>query len=724
MSNSITASYRSDLALEELEDIYYQSYNYYYFIGKIDAWGVDDVPPMDEAGAFLLNNTLKREVACRDDMLYIKKLTPNDVSLVIPRYDWTTGTVYDQWDDSQVMTGKMFFVVNSDFNVYKCIDNVEGAVSTVMPASVDLVPFRTTDGYLWKYMYNIPLFKRTKFMSPDWIPVQKAISNSFYNKGALQKAVVTNGGSGYDDVVHTTMAVTGTTAGSSASIAIGSVSVSNGEIETLVINDGGTSYIVGTSITITKTLGGVRKFSAVTEYEADNTASVITTIASNSGTNAVIKLILTSGVITNYVIVDPGYGYLISDAVTVTVGGAELIPYISSSGAIVSVASMGLGLPGAGYTSTATTHIAVNDNTSSGGGAWGNSTALFNPVVYNGAIVAVNTIDQGVGYAKNSTTTITVQGDGTGCEMTPVVYQGSIIDVVVDAPGTGYTSASIIVAGSGSGAALTPVITQSDFDSDQSLIEQVAKPGAIYSVKVTNGGSGYTSSTVATITGDGDGNAQATVNVLNGQVVGVVMTSFGQNYTKASITFSDPIRNPGVNTEATAYVIFPPINGHGYDAVSELQGKTLGISTIIRQNITSSQLYYRQYGLIKEITEFNTNKTVNTDALMIVYQATVDTTNNLVIGESLVRSTSGTIFKVIDVVGNVVSLQQAGNKYEPPTGQLFAETEQSRIYNVSKAVAPSPNVNKYSGNLLFSLNSTPFTFSDTQGLLFKTFIKF
>jgi hypothetical protein len=610
---------------------------------------------------------------------------------------------------------------------------MEGAESTVMPSSVALEPFRTSDGYLWKYMYNIPVFKRTKFMSAEWIPVQKAISDSFYNKGALQSAVVSSGGSGYEDTVHTTMSVSGTTSGSSAAISIASVSSVQGAIETLNINNGGGSYITGTCINITQTSGGSRTSSSVTEYADDDAASVIVKIVSPSGSGALIKLILTAGVVTDYSIIEGGYGYSITDTVDVVVGGAELIPSISATGAIKNV-QFGLegqvGLPGAGYSSSATTNIDVTDSLSSGHGAWGNPSALFSPIVFNGSIVRVNTVDEGINYSKNSTTTITVQGDGSGCEMTPQVYNGEITDVIVDAPGEGYTYAKITVTGTGTGAEITPTITQSDFDSDQSIVEQVATPGAIYSIKMINKGTGYTSNTVVTITGDGDNidddprpHASAIAIVENGQITAVRMTSFGYNYTKATVTFTDSQRAAG-NTDATAYVVLPPLSGHGYDAVTELGGSTLAISTIIRQNLTASQLYYRQYGLLKDITVFNTNRKITNEEVLLAYTCQFDVITDLAVGDSLIYSKTRTEYKVIDIAGTTVKLQQLGSKYERPDGQMYAAAMQSNLYTSSCLNDPSPFVNKYSGEVLFSINSAPFTFSSTQGILFKTFIKF
>lgn len=79
-------------------------------------------------------------------------------------------------------------------------------------------------------------------------------------------------------------------------------------------------------------------------------------------------------------------------------------------------------------------------------------------------------------------------------DMTPV---SQVLDIEVDAGGSGYTSATVsITGGGGSGAAA----------------EAVLSGGAVVAVNVIGGGSGYTSAPTVTITGDGTG-ATATATI-------------------------------------------------------------------------------------------------------------------------------------------------------------------------------------------------------------------
>lgn len=86
--------------------------------------------------------------------------------------------------------------------------------------------------------------------------------------------------------------------------------------------------------------------------------------------------------------------------------------------------------------------------------------------------------------------------DGTGIDPSAVVA-GSISNITVTDPGSGYTSATVaITGGGGSGATATATV----------------EAGEITAITITDAGAGYTSAPTVTITGDGNGaTAVATV---------------------------------------------------------------------------------------------------------------------------------------------------------------------------------------------------------------------
>ena len=121
----------------------------YLFIGLVQAWPNGDTAP-----------ALVESPTCVDydpwrDMIGAKKITANDMSFSIPRYNWTTGTVYDEYDNLIDEANKVFYVLTYANNVYKCIFNNRGTASTVEPTGAGTAIFNTPDGYRWKFMYTV-----------------------------------------------------------------------------------------------------------------------------------------------------------------------------------------------------------------------------------------------------------------------------------------------------------------------------------------------------------------------------------------------------------------------------------------------------------------------------------------------------------------------------------------------------------------------------------------
>jgi hypothetical protein len=173
------------------------STNQFIFIGKVSEWldassvNIDANPPTPTD---TVENT---EYNHWDDMILAKRVTSNDVSHVINRYNWTSGTVYDQFDSQDsTLYSKPFFVVTEDFNVYKCMYNNHGAQSTVMPSSINTsagVSETTADGYKWKYAYSISAADALKFITTSFIPVKRLRTDDFTNLGANAGEIADDG---------------------------------------------------------------------------------------------------------------------------------------------------------------------------------------------------------------------------------------------------------------------------------------------------------------------------------------------------------------------------------------------------------------------------------------------------------------------------------------------------------------------------------------------------
>lgn len=102
--------------------------------------------------------------------LAFKKITKDDVSFVIPRYDWESGKVYTPYrhdiDLYADVEPAQFYVLVDEERVYKCIDNNYDAASIVAPTHTDSQIRTLSDGYRWKFLYSIPETKK-KFLTKN-----------------------------------------------------------------------------------------------------------------------------------------------------------------------------------------------------------------------------------------------------------------------------------------------------------------------------------------------------------------------------------------------------------------------------------------------------------------------------------------------------------------------------------------------------------------------------
>ena len=143
------------------------------------------------------------------NIIYAKPLTSSDAALVTKRYNWESGFVYTAWRSDVDMTfpdfwidaGHPYYVYNPQtdssgniqHNVYICISNNNGAISTDPPTGQSVEAFSCNDGYRWKYMYDISEEMASKFLTETWLPVP--IYESQKTESHLQAEAVTSGGS-------------------------------------------------------------------------------------------------------------------------------------------------------------------------------------------------------------------------------------------------------------------------------------------------------------------------------------------------------------------------------------------------------------------------------------------------------------------------------------------------------------------------------------------------
>lgn len=145
-------------------------------------------------------------------MLFGKKLTYNDIALVVNNNKWESGTVFDMYDDTSntLHTNSMYYsvsipsIVGGNYLIYKCIDNANGSPSTVDPSTVGnpqgKFSFQTSDGYVWRYLYAVSSANYDKFATDNYIPVytDPNILATADTYSGVEVVMITNHGSGYN----------------------------------------------------------------------------------------------------------------------------------------------------------------------------------------------------------------------------------------------------------------------------------------------------------------------------------------------------------------------------------------------------------------------------------------------------------------------------------------------------------------------------------------------
>ena len=223
MASIVTSKFRIHNAQQ-----FYESFSeaantiMYLFVGKNTAFANDNSPPTP------INSTANIEYTPWRDMYGVKRIQSADVTHAVPRYDWTSGTVYVAYDDTSTsLLTDTFYVMTEDYNVYKCLFNNASAASTTKPTGTSSTRFTTADGYIWKFMYTVSTAKALKFLTSDYMPIQTLASDDGTTQWSVQSAAVdgaievikvTSGGSGYATAPSVTIVGDGTGATANATI--------------------------------------------------------------------------------------------------------------------------------------------------------------------------------------------------------------------------------------------------------------------------------------------------------------------------------------------------------------------------------------------------------------------------------------------------------------------------------------------------------------------------
>ena len=255
-------------AAESFRNTLQSSNKVYMFVGRAKTWGSSDIPPAGEP-----IDSFEYARTTYQDSVAFKRVDISDTSLVVPRVDWidpanTTGGVgrtYSMYkpdyapakttaNGSSRLYDSNFYVMNSDFNVYKCLYNGQdpdyprGRPSLVEPTGTSTTIIETSDSpgvysYRWKYLYTIDADNILKFVTSEFIPVlSNSLVTSAANPGSIDTVVIENQGAGYNNGTYTNVPIRGDWAINGGTQALCTVSVVSGAISSVTVTQAGSGY--------------------------------------------------------------------------------------------------------------------------------------------------------------------------------------------------------------------------------------------------------------------------------------------------------------------------------------------------------------------------------------------------------------------------------------------------------------------------------------------------
>lgn len=273
MAAIVTDQFRILNAGNFVDSVSNTSNSYYVFVGLSNPtasgfgrdvdWDTDTPNPTDniDYANFIGDNTL-----------FGKKVTSANVKRLVRRIDWARGTKYEMYRHDYSLTNLSpitsssrlydanYYVMNSEYKVYICIDNGSSGISTTGNASLDEPTFTdlepsaagvSGDGYVWKYLFTVSPSDIIKFDSTeyitlpsDWATTTNAQitavrdnGNSDVNENQIKKVYIDNQGAGYSNGVGQELNIIGDGTGGKVI-----VDVVSGKITNVVVSSGGKNY--------------------------------------------------------------------------------------------------------------------------------------------------------------------------------------------------------------------------------------------------------------------------------------------------------------------------------------------------------------------------------------------------------------------------------------------------------------------------------------------------
>lgn len=156
--------------IDDLNDVVTSGSYYYIGLGKSDQWNTTETVPSPV-------NTLLEEKEARNNLQAIKKVT--DISLVVNRYGWSNGVVFNAYNPNVSHTANgRYYVFTEQRRVYICLQSPKTTTGANIASVVDPDTIGTAtkakklaDNYVWKYLYTISAVQANRYLTANYIPV-------------------------------------------------------------------------------------------------------------------------------------------------------------------------------------------------------------------------------------------------------------------------------------------------------------------------------------------------------------------------------------------------------------------------------------------------------------------------------------------------------------------------------------------------------------------------
>ena len=280
MSAIVTDQFRILNANNFVESVENTNNSYYVFVGLSNPTGAGSLVGYGRSANWNSNtpspiDSFAYRSHTSDTMMFGKKVSSANIRRIIRRVDWVTGNRYEIYRDDYSAQNQSpltaanrlydanYYVLNSDFKVYICIDNGStgtnplGNVSQDEPTFTDLEPSKagnSGDGYVWKYLFTVSPSDIIKFDSTEFITVPNNWSTSTdsqiravrengdsnVNENQIKHVYIEKAGNNYANGLGQEVDIIGDGTGAKAR-----VDVVNGSITDVTVSAGGKGYTYG-----------------------------------------------------------------------------------------------------------------------------------------------------------------------------------------------------------------------------------------------------------------------------------------------------------------------------------------------------------------------------------------------------------------------------------------------------------------------------------------------